>query len=201
MYLHAGLMHLVGNMLFLWLFGDNVEDVLGPIGFLLLYHVGGIAGSLLYATSNPSELIPSLGASGGVATVAGAYAVMFATRPVSVRVMLIVFPIYRVTLHAFWMLLLWFAADLAQTLLTRGVMKGAGINYVAHAGGFAFGFLVGLVARAHGVMRRYESVPSGEIWFGYWPARLEREHKLKQIQASKRERLLAARGAREVDYR
>lgn len=191
-FLHSGWMHLFGNMVFLWLFGDNVEDILGPWGFLLLYFIGGIVGDLLYVGSNPDVLTPGVGASGCIAAVAGAYAVLFASRPVSFKVMLFVFPIWTVSMRALWLLLLWFAADIFQTFWARGVMDTPGVNYVVHAGGFAFGFLIGIAARAHGVVVRYETLPEGHRWFGYWPQHIEKVHKQKRLAELRRERMLAA---------
>lgn len=191
-FLHFSLLHLIGNVLFLWLFGDNVEDVLGHAGFLLLYFIGGFAGDLLFVASNPSVAIPSAGASGCIAAVAGAYAVLFASRPVSVRVIFIVIPLWRLELRAFWLLLLWFGLDLAQTMYTRGSLGGeGGVNYTVHAGGFAFGFLVGLIARMHGVMRRYDTLDDGHLWFGYWSSKLDDEAKQARLAQLRRDRARA----------
>lgn len=185
-FLHGGWMHLIGNMLFLYLFGDNVEDVLGPLGFLLLYLVGGFAGNLLFVSSNPATLIPSVGASGCIAAVAGAYAVMFARQPCSVRLMILVFPVAKFHMRAIWMLLLWFGTDVAQTLASRGHMDHAGVNFVVHGVGFAFGIAVAGFARVRGVMRRYETMPAGHLLFGYWPSDIEKAFLREQ-------RILAAR--------
>lgn len=191
-FLHAGFLHIAGNMFFLWLFGDNIEDVLGHVGFLLVYLLGGLAGTLLFVSSNPGMLTPSVGASGCVAAVAGVYAVMFAGRPVTMRVIFIVFPIWRITARAFWILLFWFGLDLAQAVYVRGQMtEGGGINFVVHGGGFAFGLLLGLVARMHGVLRRYEALADGDFLFGYWPQRLEREERLRSARRAARNAMLA----------
>ena len=195
-FLHAGWWHLFANMMFLWLFGDNVEDVLGPWGFLLLYFIGGFLGDLLYVSSNPDALIPNVGASGCIAAVAGAHAVLFASRPVSFKVMLLVVPMWTVNMRALWLLLLWFAADIFQTMSARGVMDAPGSNYVVHAGGFVFGFLIGIAARFHGVVVRYETLPQGHRWFGYWPQGLEREFKRKRMEELRRERATVERPER-----
>jgi membrane associated rhomboid family serine protease len=191
-FIHFGLLHLLGNIVFLWLFGDNIEDVLGHAGFFLLYFTGGLAGALLFVASNPDVAIPSAGASGCIAAVAGAYAVLFAGRPASVRVMFIVFPLWKLELRAFWLLMLWFGLDLAQTMYTRGSLGGeGGANYTVHAGGFAFGFVVGLLARMHGVARRYAEHRDGYFWFGYWSPKLDEEAKQARLAEIRRERARA----------
>lgn len=118
--LHSGWMHLLGNMMFLVLFGDNVEDVLGPLGFLVLYLLAGFLGDLVFVIGNEASSIPSIGASGCIAGVAGAYAVLFARQPCSVRLMVLVFPVYTFHLSALWMLLLWFGTDVARTIADHG---------------------------------------------------------------------------------
>jgi membrane associated rhomboid family serine protease len=172
-FLHAGWMHLIGNMLFLFVFGDNVEDVLGPGGMLLLYFGGGFLGDLLFVGANPLLAIPSVGASGCIAALAGAYAVMFFRHRVGVRIMLLVFPIYTFYLHALWVLLVWFGMDLYLTLDSKGRMDAGGVNFVAHGVGFATGVAVGVLARLHGALRRFDRLPRGHAWFGYWPSTLE----------------------------
>jgi membrane associated rhomboid family serine protease len=190
-FLHADIWHIFGNMLFLWLLGDNVEDMLGHMGFLLVYFIGGLCGSLLFVSANGASTVPTVGASGCIAAVAGAYAVLFSARPVGVRVMFIVFPIWKLELRAFWLLLLWFASDLVRTWMGRGALADDDhVNFVAHAGGFAFGFLVGLWARMHGVVKRYEALPDGYFWFGYCSSALEAEHRRERAKLAKRERLM-----------
>ncbi|MGH8110101.1 MAG: rhomboid family intramembrane serine protease [Arenimonas sp.] len=174
-FIHADIFHLVFNMLFLWLIGDSVEDAIGPIGFLLLYFLGGFAGELWYVSANPGLAIPTVGASGCIATIAGACAVMFFSQPVAVRVMFLVFTMTTIRLKAFWMLLLWFGMDVFMTFEGRGEMGATEVNFVAHGAGFAFGFAVGFVAIVHGVMRRYLSLSEGSDWFGYWPESLEKD--------------------------
>lgn len=173
-FIHADILHLVFNMLFLWLIGYSIEDALGPIGFLLLYFLGGLAGELWFVSANPGLAIPTVGASGCIATIAGACAVMFFSQPVAVRVMFLFFTLATVRLKAFWMLLLWFGMDVFLTFEGRGVMDAVEVNFVAHGAGFAFGFVIGFVAIVHGVMRRYGSLSEGSLWFGYWPESLEK---------------------------
>jgi membrane associated rhomboid family serine protease len=172
-FIHGGVFHLVGNMLFLWLIGDNIEDALGPAGFLLLYFIGGLAGDLWFLSANAEMAVPSVGASGCIATLAGACAVMFFSQPIAVRVMFLVFTITTIRMKAFWMLLLWFGMDVFQTFEGKGVMDAVEVNFVSHGAGFAVGFSVGMFALVHGVMRRYGALSEGSNWFGYWPESLE----------------------------
>ena len=191
-FIHGGAVHLAGNMLFLWIFGDGVEDALGIAGFLCVYLLGGLAGDLLYVSAN-DHLIPSIGASGCISAVAGAYAVLFYDRDVPLKLMLVVFPVYTLRVGAFWLLLLWFGADVWMTAAGRGELAGeSGVNFVAHGAGFAFGFAVAVVARLHGTMRRFEALANGDTWWGYWPARLDREHREDVLR---RARLQRARDA------
>lgn len=187
-FMHGSWLHLVGNMFFLWMFGDNVEDALGIGGFLLVYFLGGLAGDVLYVAMN-AHMIPSIGASGCISAIAGAYAVLFFGRNVALKVIFVVFPIYTLRMGAFWLLLFWFGADLWLTAAGRGVIDGeGGVNFVAHGVGFAFGFLVGVLARLQGTMRRYEMLSDGSAWWGYWPLRLEREHRAAVLRRQQRER-------------
>jgi membrane associated rhomboid family serine protease len=169
-FLHGGIMHLLGNMMFLFLLGDNIEDVFGPVGLLLLYLLGGFLGDAVFIAANAQQGVPTIGASGCIATIAGAYAVLFASRQCSVRLMFLVFPVWRLRLSAIWMLLLWFGADVYQTLAGHGQLDtDTRVNFVSHGVGFAFGFAMGLFARAQGVMRRYESFLGWHAFFGYLP--------------------------------
>lgn len=186
-FLHADWLHLLGNLFFLWLLGDNLEDAFGHLGFLLLYVIGGLAGAAAFVVGNPDMLTPTVGASGCIAAVAGAYTVLFGGRRVTLRLMVLVLPVWRFQSRAIWVMLLWFGFDLARTIYLRGELEdGGGVNFVVHGGGFAFGLLAGLVARMHGVMRRYETLPRGGFLFGYWPESLEREHRKERAIASAR---------------
>lgn len=174
-FLHADILHLLGNLLFLWLFGDAVEDALGPLPFLALYFAGGLLGDLLYVHNNVGTDIPSVGASGCISAIAGAYAMLFHDREMDIRIMLLVFPLKTIAVRALVVLVLWMGADLWFTLRDAGHLPdGGGVNYVAHGIGLICGLLMGLIARVQGVMRRYEHVETGSRWWGYWPESLER---------------------------
>jgi membrane associated rhomboid family serine protease len=177
-FLHADIVHLFGNMLFLWLFGDSIEDAIGPVGFLALYFVGGFLGDLVYVHNNAGSDIPSLGASGCVSAIAGAYAILFYDRAVTLRLMLFVFPLRTFDVMAFWVVLFWLGADVWRTMASSGQLAGdGGVNYVSHGIGFVCGSLFGMVARLHGVMRRYERLAEGGRWSGYWSQALEQRNR------------------------
>ncbi len=146
MFLHASILHVLGNMLFLWIFGNNVEDQLGPVGFAVLYLVGGLVASLVHVVGNLDSTSPFLGASGAVAVVMGAYIVWFPRARVLTLVP-IVFILWPVRLPALVVLGLWFVLQLFTPSST-------GIATLAHIGGFAFGMLVAFVlARTAGFPR------------------------------------------------
>jgi membrane associated rhomboid family serine protease len=188
-FMHGGWLHLVGNMFFLWVLGDNVEDALGIGGFLLVYVLGGLAGDLLYVSAN-AHMIPSIGASGCIAAVAGAYAVLFFGRSLALKVILFVFPIYTLHLPAIVVLLLYFGMDTYLTLDGKGAIGGGGgVNFVAHGAGFLVGLAVGIAGKLHGTMRRYERLGNGHTWWGYWPAGLEDEDRRARRLEQKRRRI------------
>jgi len=186
-FMHGGWMHLIVNMLFLWVFGDDVEDALGRIGFLVVYFAGGFAGDLLYVVAN-DEMVPSIGASGCISAVAGAYGVLFFNRQIGMKVMLLFAPVHTIHARAFWAVLVFFGIDVALTVWHRGaLLGGGGINYVAHGAGWMFGFAVAIAARIYGVMHRYHRVGNGGGWWGYWPVDLEHRARLAEVNKRKRE--------------
>ena len=168
-FLHGDWLHLFGNMAFLLVFGDNVEDAFGPLPFLGLYFLGGFAGDIVFILANPDLAIPSLGASGCVATLAGAYLVMFFGESIGVRLMFLVFPVTTWHLPGFVVILFWFAADLVRTWWMHGQLEGdGGVNYVAHGVGFSVGIALGLAAILAGVVRRYHNHEGARPLMGYW---------------------------------
>jgi len=140
MFLHGGWFHLAGNMLFLWVFGNNVEDRLGYTLFPLFYLMGGIAATGLQVAFDPSSTIPSLGASGAIGAVLGAYAVLFPHARVTTLVFF--FFITVVELPAAFVLGAWFVLQLFSGVGQLGIEVNGGVAYWAHVGGFAFGALV-----------------------------------------------------------
>jgi membrane associated rhomboid family serine protease len=143
MFMHGGLLHLAGNMLFLWVFGNNVEDTVGRLTFLAFYLVGGVAATAAHTIADPDALVPTIGASGAVSAVLGAYLVLYPrARVITVIFIVIFFTI--IELPAMIVLLLWFGQQLLFNLLdyTTGGTEGGGVAYWAHIGGFVFGLLV-----------------------------------------------------------
>jgi membrane associated rhomboid family serine protease len=142
MFLHASILHIAGNMLFLWIFGNNVEDAMGRLRFLVFYLIGGVAALALQTAVDPSSLAPTVGASGAIAAVLGGYIVLHPRG----RVLTLVFIIFFfgvIELPALVMLGVWFAeqAVFGAVGLTDPAGGGGGVAYFAHVGGFAFGLL------------------------------------------------------------
>lgn len=140
MFLHGGWLHIAGNMLFLWVFGNNVEDRLGYVVYPLFYVMGGLAATGLQLAFDPGSTIPSLGASGAIGAVLGAYAVMFPRARVTTLV--IFFFITVIEVRAGFVLVAWFLLQLLSGAGRLGTELGGGVAYWAHVGGFAFGAIV-----------------------------------------------------------
>jgi membrane associated rhomboid family serine protease len=154
-FLHAGLLHLLGNLLFLWVFGNNVEDRLGHLLFALFYLTGGVVASLAHVVVNASSTVPLVGASGAIAAVMGAYLVWFPHARVRTLVFIVV-----MDLRAVWVLGIWF-------LFQFFTDPNDGVAWMAHVGGFLFGMVVALVVRAAGGGPP-EPVPPGHGYYGGW---------------------------------
>jgi membrane associated rhomboid family serine protease len=141
MFLHAGLLHLGGNMLFLWIFGDNLEDQMGRAGFLAFYLGAGLAAAAAQIWADPLSPVPMVGASGAIAGVMGGYLLLFPRARVDlVAIFIIFFKVF--TLPAWLMLGIWFALQLLGGFTNVGAQGG--VAYWAHAGGFAAGLLLAL---------------------------------------------------------
>jgi membrane associated rhomboid family serine protease len=140
MFLHGGWLHLAGNMLFLWVFGNNVEDRLGRITFLLLYVLGGLAATALQVAFDPNSAVPNVGASGAIAAVLGSYLVMFPKAQIHTLVFFIF--ITSLQLPAVVVLVGWFVLQLFSGVGGMGNQLGGGVAYWAHVGGFVFGLAV-----------------------------------------------------------
>ncbi|MFD0858667.1 rhomboid family intramembrane serine protease [Roseovarius aquimarinus] len=136
MFLHGGLMHLAGNMLFLWIFGDNLEDEMGHLRYLGFYLACGIGAGLAQLVFEPFSPVPMVGASGAIAGVMGGYLLLFPKAKVDILIILVV--IFRILPLPAWIMLgLWFALQLFGGLSTP--TGGGGVAYWAHAGGFIIG--------------------------------------------------------------
>ncbi|MDP9330569.1 MAG: rhomboid family intramembrane serine protease [Actinomycetota bacterium] len=147
MFLHAGWLHIGGNMLFLWIFGNNIEDRLRPFLYLLFYLAGGVAATVLEVALAPNNALPGLGASGAIAAVLGAYLVLYPRARVTTAV--IFFFITLIELPAAVVLGFWFLLQLFSGFGQLGTdVASGGVAYSAHVGGFVFGLVVGLIVRS-----------------------------------------------------
>ena len=156
MFLHGGWFHLIGNMWFLWVFGNNVEDSMGHARYLVFYLLSGLAAALAQTVVNPSSAIPMVGASGAISGVMGAYVVLYPR----VRVHMIVFLgffITRIAVPAFLMLGYWFLIQILGGLPTLGDEKG-GVAFWAHAGGFLAGALLIMVFRDQELVAKHRAL-------------------------------------------
>jgi membrane associated rhomboid family serine protease len=156
MFMHAGWLHLIGNMVFLWVFGDNIEDILGHFGYLVFYLVGGIAAAAAHIFFNPTSSVPSLGASGAIAAVLGAYIVMFPHAKVRTLIFL-GFAGWVTRISAIIFLGIWFVTQLFTGVAGLGVdtAQTSGVAVWAHIGGFVFGLLIGLFYRGRAAQATY----------------------------------------------
>jgi membrane associated rhomboid family serine protease len=139
MFLHGGWMHLIGNMLYLWIFGNNIEDSMGHGRFVLFYLACGAAAALMQAMPNPESTIPMIGASGAISGVLGAYLLLFPRAKILVLVPL-GFYITTVRLPAGIVLLFWFVFQIINNLLASG--QQGGVAWGAHIGGFIAGMVL-----------------------------------------------------------
>lgn len=145
MFMHGGWLHLGGNMLYLWIFGDNIEDRFGHAKFLFFYLVCGIAATFAQLAFNPSSNVPNLGASGAIAGVLGAYILMFPKQKVNVLMGRGVIPMPALVVLGLWIVLQIFSGigSIAQTAETGGVA------YMAHIGGFLAGLALAFILRGN----------------------------------------------------
>ena len=152
-FLHGGWLHLLGNLLYLWIFGNNVEDRLGRPGFLLFYLAGGVLAGLAQVAIDPESTIPTIGASGAIAATLGAYLVFYPGARVTSLVFLGFF--YQlVKVPAVIVLGLWFVLQLIDGIGSLGPTQAGGVAFFAHIGGFVFGALVAWVLTYLGSGRR-----------------------------------------------
>ena len=157
MFMHGGWLHLGGNMLYLWVFGNNVEDVFGHLGFLVFYLVSGVAAAVGQILVDPASQVPLIGASGAIAGVMGAYLVFFPHARIDTLV-LAFYVIRLVPLPALWVLGFWILIQFLQGTaeLAPEAMQG-GVAWWAHIGGFVAGVVIGVLfrGRAREVARRF----------------------------------------------
>ena len=139
MFLHGGWMHLIGNMLYLWIFGNNIEDAMGHGRFIAFYGLCGIAAALAQALQDPSSIIPMIGASGAIGGVLGAYLLLYPRARVLVLIPLGFF-MTTVRIPAFWVLGFWIVLQFIQSAPSAG--QAGGVAYWAHIGGFLAGVVL-----------------------------------------------------------
>lgn len=141
MFLHGGFMHIAGNMLFLWIFGDNLEDEMGHFGFALFYLACGIGAGLAHVLMSPYSMVPTVGASGAIAGVMGGYLLLFPRAKVDILLIIIIF--FRIfTIPAWILLAIWFALQFFGGIASDP--STGGVAYWAHAGGFVLGVILAL---------------------------------------------------------
>ncbi|MBN2224200.1 MAG: rhomboid family intramembrane serine protease, partial [Deltaproteobacteria bacterium] len=166
MFMHAGWLHIGGNMLYLWIFGDNVEDRMGHVVFLLFYLLSGVGASLLHLATDPGSAVPTVGASGAIAGVMGAYLVLYP----KARIRTVVFFFYLIrimeipalVLLGFWFVLQFFSGVVASV----GTAESGGVAFWAHVGGFIVGIAGGFLAKLLTKDRSMEVIsPDGRsVW-------------------------------------
>jgi membrane associated rhomboid family serine protease len=140
MFMHGSLLHLGGNMLFLWIFGNNIEDSMGRVRFVAFYLLGGIAALLAQVLIDTDSAVPTVGASGAIAAVLGGYALLYPRARVITLIFIIIF-FTIVELPALVVLGFWFLLQLLPAFSEPVVDSGGGVAYFAHIGGFVFGLL------------------------------------------------------------
>lgn len=145
MFMHGGWSHILGNMAYLWVFGDNIEHTLGKVAYLVFYLACGVAAAVTHVITDPASTIPTLGASGAISGVLGAYLLLYPNNGVNCLVIFGYF-IRIVTLPALVVLGFWIVLQLINGLLVPSV-GGGGVAYWAHIGGFVAGFLLAVPVR------------------------------------------------------
>jgi membrane associated rhomboid family serine protease len=138
MFMHAGWMHIIGNMVFFWAFGPEIEDAMGPFRYLAFYLLGGLAASVAQIAAAPGSTVPNLGASGAIAAVMGAFLITYPRD--EIRTLLVIGWFIRVTvLPASLLIGLWFLIQLFSGIGSVASVQSGGVAYMAHVGGFVFG--------------------------------------------------------------
>jgi membrane associated rhomboid family serine protease len=151
-FLHGSLLHIGGNMLYLWIFGNNIEDRFGSLRFLVFYLVGGVVAALTQVAIAPTSTIPTIGASGAIAATLGAYLVLFPRARVTTAIFLVFF-FQLIDIPAVLVLGFWFIIQLLDGLGSLGVSNSTdvgGVAFFAHIGGFVFGAGIALLMRLAG---------------------------------------------------
>ena len=142
MFMHAGWEHIIGNMLFLWVFGPEIEDVMGPLRYTIFYLLGGLAATLAQVIIDPASTIPNLGASGAIATVMGAFLITYPRDQIKTVLFLGWFASVRF-IPALFLVGFWFLTQLFNEVGAVTQINTGGVAYMAHIGGFLFGMVAG----------------------------------------------------------
>jgi len=151
MFLHSGILHIAGNMLFLWIFGDNVEDFYGHFTYLFFYLVCGIGSGLLHVLFNLNSTVPALGASGAISGVMGAYLLLYPRARILTLVFIFLVPIPAVIILGYWFIL-----QFLSGVSSLGNAASGGVAWWAHVGGFLLGMLITSMVRG-GQSRRWQA--------------------------------------------
>jgi membrane associated rhomboid family serine protease len=159
MFMHGGWFHLTGNMWFLWLFGRNIEDVMGPFRYAVFYLVAGFAAAAAQVLADPGSTLPMVGASGAISGVMGAYVVLFPRVRVHLLIFLGIF-ITRVSVPAYVMLGYWFLLQVLGGSVSALEAQGGGVAFAAHVGGFLAGALLVTVFKDRALLARREELLS-----------------------------------------
>ena len=152
MFLHSGILHIAGNMLFLWIFGDNVEDFYGHFTYLFFYLLCGIGSGLLHVVFNMTSAVPALGASGAISGVMGAYLILYPRSQILTLVFVFLVPIPAVIILGLWFIMQFMSAFSSLSSVASG-----GVAWWAHGGGFLLGMLITIMARGQQRSARWQS--------------------------------------------
>ena len=163
MFIHGGFLHLAGNMLFLWVFGNSMERHLGPVRFLLLYLATGVAATLSHLAIETQSQVPLIGASGAVSGVLGAYLMTFPYN--RIRALIVMILITVIEMPAIWLLGAWFLWQLFQGLTSLGLSNSVSVAFFAHVGGFVAGALLIAAGR---LLLRQPVLPRRQPAYQYW---------------------------------
>ena len=146
MFLHGSPLHIGFNMLYLWIFGNNIEDVLGPVKFIFFYLAGGLIAHAMHIAADPGSIIPTIGASGAISAVMGAYLVLYPQARIMTLLWIFIL-IQFLYIPAFVIIIYWFVIQLISGFVSLGGQSGGGVAWFAHIGGFLGGvFLIFLMA-------------------------------------------------------
>ncbi len=166
MFVHADVLHIGGNMLYLWIFGNNVEDYMGRFKFLGFYFLSGLAAVAMFVLLSPESQTPLIGASGAIAGILGAYMVLFPRARV-LTLIWIIFIIRLIWLPAVFLLGYWFVIQLIMGASTIGKSDGGGVAWFAHVGGFGFGWLAIRLYRRRNT-DPYTTTSSHDDYYNRW---------------------------------